>query len=505
MSALLENVGLYVIRKITDLWAGAKAESLIDYTQVARVEPIVLIDADCLYLDSISEVQQSLLSIFAGYYLQAVAISTTVGKIEVRHHLDKLNPRRSPSDSAANTMGWLLAQESYKHRLPIMGDSRFALEAIVDEDKKTSVPPNINQQKIEMERERLEQQRKELSHKKEQLEHEKEKLKHEKLSSQQRDASSEKEHAQREKQFKQAEERLENERKKLDQEAEKLKHDKTKTEDQKASEKARMDLERDKIQFQKDQLEFQKDESQLYNKNFYSDKYQRNREYSSGYSKDSISDLKELSNLSVGKMLSVEITDGKHKTAIPIAVRLMASSIPSASLVHILSMNSQDITSAKERYHAWRAGRLEFIKDLILCQDLIDAHRKNLMHDRDGIYSNLLKRNRTNQLSTILSGNPSVAAASNLVIMSNDTLAQLELHLDGKFSSFKIREDVFKTGNIMIMVIIDKAWDRCTFYHRGINGATEVSIKDLKATNKGSGPNVSDILAAYRLGNSPSL
>jgi hypothetical protein len=369
MSNILDlgcNIGLGMIRKITDLWSGAKSDSLIDYTQVARVEPIVLIDTDCLYLESLSDVQQSLLSIFAGYYLQAVAISTSIGKIEVMRHLDKLNPRRNPGDSAVDSMGWLLAQESYTHGLP-MSNKGIALEANAlfpnqDSDNDTTV----------------------------------------------------------------------------------------------------------------------------------------------AFHRDTLKDLSELANLSVGKTFSVEITDGLHKASIMIAIRLMASSLPTSSLIHILSLASQD-NSMKERYHAWRAGRLEFIKDLCFCQDLIDAHRKNLMADKDGIYTNLIKRARGNMLSTIVSGNPSVATSSNIVIISDTTAEQLELELNGKISSFAIREKMMKATYIMLMCVIDKQWERVTIYHRGIHLPTSVSVRDLKASNKGSGPDVSDILKAYQMGNPASL
>ncbi len=359
----LSDIGLGTIRKIADLWAGAKSDSLIDYTQVARVEPIVLIDTDCMYVESLPDIMQSNLSIFAGYYMQAFNISATVGKIEVTRHLDKLNPSRNPVNSAADSAGWLLAQESYKHRLPMPGN-QLAMEG--------------------------------------------------------------------------------------------------------------------------EQTDLAEARSETIN------------------GRDTTKELKELSNLSVGKMLSVELTDGLHKATITVAVRLMASSLPSSNLVHILSLGSED-TSAKERYHGWKSGRLEFIRDLVFCQDLIDAHRKNLMADKDGIYTTLLKRQRANQLSTIVSANPSVATASNIVVLSSETAKQLEMQINGKLADFKTREKVFKTTYIMIMVIIDKQFDRVTYYHRGINMPTEVSVRDIKAANKGAGPDVSDILRAYQVGNSPSL
>ena len=97
MSFDLSAIGINYIRKAVLFLTAAKADSLVDYTQVARVEPICMISADCLYLESLPAVQQSALSLFAGYYLQAVAISATVGKVSVFKTLDKINPNRSPS------------------------------------------------------------------------------------------------------------------------------------------------------------------------------------------------------------------------------------------------------------------------------------------------------------------------------------------------------------------------------------------------------------------------
>lgn len=362
----LSSVGLNVVRKIQDLWSGAKADSLIDYTQVARVEPIVLIDTDAMESDILPDAMQTLQSIFSGYYLQAMAISTNVGKVEVQRHLDKLNPHRNPGDSATNTMGWLLATESYQHRLPTP-TARLSMEAITDrfEDNPES-------------------------------------------------------------------------------------------------------------------------------------------ETSTGYGRDTVKELNELTNLCVGKMLSVEITDGLHKATIPVSIRLMASSLPTASLLHILSIGTKD-TSTGERWHQWKSGEIEFIKDLVMCQDLIDAHKENLKHDVEGIWTAIQKRRRSNQLSTIVSANPSIATASNMCVLTSESVAGLEMRINGKLSDFKVREKIFKETYLMIMCVIDKSWNRVTFYHRGIPVATSVSADILKARNKGNGPDVSDILKAYQVGSAPSL
>jgi hypothetical protein len=53
--------------------------------------------------------------------------------------------------------------------------------------------------------------------------------------------------------------------------------------------------------------------------------------------------------------------------------------------------------------------------------------------------------------------------------------------------------------------VIAKDYDRVTFYYRGIAEKTEVSVRDLRASNKGSGSEVTDILKAFVSGSAPSL
>jgi hypothetical protein len=466
MYGQLADIGLSAIRKITDLWSGAKADSLIDYTRVARVEPIVLIDNDCLYLESLPEVMQSLQSVFAGYYLQAIAISTNVGKVEVMRHLDKLNPNRKPLDSAMDSAGWLLAQESYRHRLPRPNDARIALEASdrpfykdgaqIDADNNRAHEKNLR----EWEKDRRE-------------------LEAHALNMTVIDNKSRLDQAA-------FVERVRDAQRQYDQNVAQFGH-------QKAMDMAKQDLAKAGLALNEKQFKLQQQ-----------DREDRLSAHEISIGRDTLQTIKELSNLSVGKMLSVEITDGLHRASIPVSIRLIASAIPSQNIVHILSIGNED-TSVKERYHAWKSGRLEFVRDLVFCQDLIDAHRKNLMADKDGIYANLIKRHRSNQLSTVVSGNPSVATASNLVVVSSDTASQLELKINGRLKDFKTREKLFKDTYVMIMVVIDKQWERATFYHRGIDMHTEVGMRDLKIANKGSGPDVSDILKAYQMGTAPSL
>lgn len=359
-----QNTTLAVARKIQDLWRASKSDSLIDYTQETRVEPICLIATDVLFNDSLHDIMQSLLAIFSGYYLQAIAVSMNVGNIEVSRTLSKLNPKRSAADSAADTAVFMLARENYKDSLPTP-EVMLSLEAVADR-----IPSAAGNQ------------------------------------------------------------------------------------------------------------------------------------FTVG--RDTNRELKELSNLSVGKMLMVEVSDGLHRGTIPVSVRLQASSMPTERLAHILSSGTKDI-SMKERWHQFRSGELEGIRDMVMCNDLVDEHRKNLRADKDGVYAQILSRNRENQISAIVSANPSVATASNIAVISSTTAAELELLANGRLSNPKVREKIFAGKMLMLLVVLDTEFNRVTIYHRGISMATELGVRDLRDANKGSGPNVSDILKAYQLGTAPSL
>lgn len=347
----------------------AKNTSLVEFTSAARVEPLTIVGSDCIHLEYLPEVLQSLQSIFSGYYLQAIALTATIGNVKVMKILDRLNPNRTPTLGSFNNESlkdnWRLSTEAYKHRLPTTTNK------IACESEKEDFKTNLD--------------------------------------------------------------------------------------------------------------------------------------------KDSIENVRDLSNLSVGKLLKVNIItntvgpDGKKECYdIPVSIRLMVSQLPEASITHLLSMDTEDV-SIKERYHAWRAGRIDFVKDLIFCQDLITEHKKALMQDKEGTYNEIIGRVNKNKQAGFISNNPSLAMASNLFVISDVTAKNVEDKMGGKLSTYSVRQKIFDSTYIMILVVIDRHSERITFYHRGISAFTTVGLRDIKISNGKSGPDIGDILKAYTLGNSPSM
>jgi len=357
-----------------------KTTSLSEATKLARVEPITVLSRDCMNLDYTSDVLQSVLNIFAGYYLQAVSLSARVGGVRIVKILDRLNPDRDSSGFFATMESHsspnLLLSDNYKYRLPRshmrVSTEGELLDAMYDDVDTAEIIKNRNA----------------------------------------RPGS------------------------------------------------AGTDYERE-----------------MFGKNV----------------------LNEAANLAVGKMLRVSVTVDEHTMEMPVNIRLAPAVIPNASVEHIVALKKEE-NSIMERYHAWRAGRLSFIRDLMLCQDLIDTHRKALMNDESGVYSEIIRRANNAKKYGLLTQNPSLVSASSIFVISEESAKNIERHLGGKLTNPRIRQKAFENTYGMLIIVIDREWERVSIYHRGVAASTEVSIRDIKAINKKSGPDIADIMRAYSSG-----
>lgn len=394
---VLKTAGLTVMNFVLSL-AGRflknqKTDSLTRFTKATRVEPIALVDQRLAHQAYMPDVMQSLSSIFIGYYLQAVALSVNVGRINVIKLLDALNPSRDVHDAAATKIvdhinrPSMLSVESYKFGLPEPGES-FGLEAFGDAERLV------------------------------------------------------------------------------------------------LNASAKVDGATDKINAGN------ADKPLGYDKG--------------GLGKDTVKSAFEAVNLSVGKLVEVNVEqDGKSAT-FPVMIRLISTIMSANILVHILGDGSRNATF-KERWHGWRSGALDFWRDIVLATDLIDEHRRALMKDKSGVYAEILERRRNNAAASMLNGTPSIGTASNIVVMSHESARELEAIVGGRLSNAKTREKIFENTYVMLLAVVNTEWEQITFYHRGIALPTELSIKELKTSNKGSGPDVGEILKAYQLGHNPTL
>lgn len=213
--------------------------------------------------------------------------------------------------------------------------------------------------------------------------------------------------------------------------------------------------------------------------------------------------IQEAANLGVGKVLEVQIGNGKEKTTIPILIQLSASIMVPDLLAKLLSTGNVN-NDLSERVLKWRSGQIDLI-DLLTARDLVKEHKKALVDDKTGIYQAIVDRMRSNKLSGLLSMNPTVANASNLVVVDTNTVKKTEVMTQTRFSDFRSRQKLFDATGLFIVAEVDQEYDRVKFYTNGIADVSDVSIKECKVANKNEGGTISDILKAYQLGKTPGF
>lgn len=213
----------------------------------------------------------------------------------------------------------------------------------------------------------------------------------------------------------------------------------------------------------------------------------------------------ELSNLSVGKLVNVTLTDQGQTATFPIQIRLIANEMPINPMLKLLSMQGLDRTWT-ERYWKWRAGRIGFIKDLILMQDMVRADKRAMMEDETGVIDEIMRRAKNNKLSGFFSKNASMNEAANIVVFSEETARQLKQQHNIDIDNAKQRQTVFDGSYAMIMVKIDREYERVTFYINGMPLGSSMNRNELKSNaGKNSSTDLVEVFQALKKSDSSSL
>ena len=59
-----------------------KTTSLTEVTNLTNVEPLVVVSSDCLKLDYLPDIMQTLVNLFASYYLQAINLLAVINDVK---------------------------------------------------------------------------------------------------------------------------------------------------------------------------------------------------------------------------------------------------------------------------------------------------------------------------------------------------------------------------------------------------------------------------------------
>lgn len=215
-----------------------------------------------------------------------------------------------------------------------------------------------------------------------------------------------------------------------------------------------------------------------------------------------LKNIQEADNLAVGRLVQVKLTQNDQSYEVPVAVRVRPMFVPKPIMRELVALGDVK-ESWSERWHKMRSGEISFISDWIFQSDVINHKRKLLALDKQGLYRELINRRKNNKLAALTSGHVSLGSASSFIVISAQTAREVELTTGQSLTNAAFRAKVFGENSAMMILIVDTEWERVVTYTRGINGGVDYSFKDFEGFGKGNGPDITEIMKAYALGNNP--
>lgn len=212
----------------------------------------------------------------------------------------------------------------------------------------------------------------------------------------------------------------------------------------------------------------------------------------------------------VGKVVQVSFNVGanggkeKQEVKIPVVVKLDNMIIP-GEVINSLMVSNKDSIKLGSRFKDAISGRIDFIKDFLLCSDLINSQKKTMKRDPTGAYSALLKRINNSKIYSALTGNVSLAGISGVVVISEEDEQQIQRHIGGKLTNESTRKIVFDNTSAMLIVVIDQEWERVSIYVRGKNGFSQNSFSSFKNSTDTHNDSISEMMKSMTMGSAPSF
>lgn len=192
--------------------------------------------------------------------------------------------------------------------------------------------------------------------------------------------------------------------------------------------------------------------------------------------------------------------DKSNLAVVQVIVKLDTMITDSNVITAIATANADEITFGS-RFKDAITGRISFIKDFLMCSDLIKAQKKTMIKDVNGFYSQLLKRINNSKLYSALSGNISMAGISAIYVISEQDEADIQRKVGGKLTNKTTRDIVFANTSAMMLVVIDNEWERVSIYVRDIDGFSQNSFDSFKNSTDANNDKMMQVMKAFTMNN----
>lgn len=220
-------------------------------------------------------------------------------------------------------------------------------------------------------------------------------------------------------------------------------------------------------------------------------------ENSSGSSVKSTGKKDEEQTLPSGRVIRVDMNIQGKKFGFDMFLQLAQMFIPSDVTKQFIKLNFTP--TFKQRFLQAKAGEISFFNDLMMCQDIRKQRLNALKHDKNGVLTEMLDRQKNsleNAWLKYLQVTPQRQNIANTILVfekNNFDKACSDAGL--RFKDYNSRQSFFTKTFSMMICVVDTMYNKVDIYFNGLNAASTYTFDQLK---KNSTSNASDILTMMK-------
>ena len=139
-----------------------------------------------------------------------------------------------------------------------------------------------------------------------------------------------------------------------------------------------------------------------------------------------------------------------------------------------------------------RAGRIKFWTDFLFAEDLIREERRLLAHPDSAVFATIKSRHRAALLKAARAKGDSFGVGSNIVIISQDVLNDIERNSKHSITQGSMLKHMFTSLGFMLLMVVDREEEMVTLYFKNINQGSVHSISSIIRQNSSDrdGPDI---------------
>lgn len=211
----------------------------------------------------------------------------------------------------------------------------------------------------------------------------------------------------------------------------------------------------------------------------------------------------ENSQLSVGKLIKIEISNGKESLDVPVSIRFRTRVTPNGLIKDIFTANYAD-TNLLTRIKLYNLEELT-LSEMFSGSDIVKAQERVRLADRDGLVTSHFTSALKDAGYAALTGEIPINRASGVTVISTTSATAIERELRGNLDKHKDRERFFEGTATMVLAIVDPEEEMVHIYYRGFKDGMSETFRSVTRNSKSGSNDLTPVVKDLLSGQVPSF